>query len=113
VSRYEIHLTVSADASDDRLRSWAAAHGVRYTRIALDRGDHASQPMVSLLADGVQERFLTQRCHRVGRAEAAAELAALLDDLRARSGAGWSVAEVEEEWVLVGDNPALNTGWFG
>ncbi|GIE33561.1 hypothetical protein Ait01nite_066060 [Actinoplanes italicus] len=244
MSRYEIHLTVSADASDDRLRSWAADRGVKYTRIVLDRGSHASQPMLSWLsdgtpataeadarrtaselrssgfpvtrlkveaaasgreaptnaaeasdlyfehhvklllsaetdidlvrtiaarhgahlsrnarrvrADGVQERFVTQRCYRMGRAEAAGLLAGLLDALASSgvpapsafseaspdvpssasvdasadvptsasseaspgsalagvSSGGWLVAEVEEEWVLVDDNPGLDAGWF-
>jgi hypothetical protein len=240
VSRYEIHLTVSADASDDRLRSWAAGRGVKYTRIVLDRGEHSSQPMLSWLSDGtpataeadarrtaaelrssgftvtrlkveaaasgneapksaaeaglqpdlyfehhvklllpagtdldlvrgiaarhgahlsrnarrvrddgVQERFVTQRCYRSGRAEAAAELAGLLNAFAAASpapaasspaasssaaptpaasssaapspaapfagapvGGGWLVAEIEEEWVLVDDNPGLDAGWF-
>ncbi len=200
MSRYEIHLTVSADADDERLRSLAADRGVKYTRIQLDRGEHASQPMLSWLSDGtpasaeadarrtaavlrsegfpvtrlkvegaasgseapvtaeqaagqpdlyfehhvklllpasadleqvrevavrhgarlsrnarrvrtdgVQERFITQRCYQVVRSEAAATLAGLLG---AVSGAGWEVAEVEQEWVLVDDNPALDAGWF-
>jgi hypothetical protein len=245
VSRYEIHLTVSADASDDRLRSWAAGRGVKYTRIVLDRGEYSSQPMLSWLSDGtpataeadarrtaselrssgfpvtrlkveaaasgseapksaaeagsqpglyfehhvklllpagtdldlvrviaarhgahlsrnarrvrddgVQERFVTQRCYGLGRPEAAAELAGLLDALAAASpaaasspassptapsaatpspaassavtpspaatpsaaapvGGGWLIAEIEEEWVLVDDNPGLDSGWFG
>ncbi|KHD73836.1 hypothetical protein MB27_32910 [Actinoplanes utahensis] len=196
VSRYEIHLTVFADASDDLLRSWAAGRGVKYTRIMLDRGDHASQPMLSWLsdgtpasaeadarrtadalrtagfpvtrlkveaaasgreapataadarpdlyfehhvklllpagtalepvraaaaghdahlsrnarrvrADGVQERFVTQRCYRAGQAEASAALAGLLGAL-----SGWEVTEVEQEYVLVDDNPGLDAGWF-
>ncbi|GIE87128.1 hypothetical protein [Actinoplanes regularis] len=200
MSRYEIHLTVSAEADDERLRSLAADRGVKYTRIQLDRGEHASQPMLSWLsdgtpasaeadarrtasalrsegfpvsrlkveaaasgseapvtaeqaaeqpdlyfehhvklllpastdldrvramavehgarlsrnarrvrADGVQERFITQRCYQVERSEAAATLAGLLG---AVAGAGWEVAEVEQEWVLVDDNPALDAGWF-
>jgi hypothetical protein len=241
VSRYEIHLTVSADASDDRLRSWAAGRGVKYTRIVLDRGEYSSQPMLSWLSDGtpataeadarrtaselrssgfpvtrlkveaaasgseapksaaeagsqpglyfehhvklllpagtdldlvrviaarhgahlsrnarrvrddgVEERFVTQRCYGLGRPEAAAELAGLLNALAATSpaaassptapsaaasspaassavtpspaatpsaaapvGGGWLIAEIEEEWVLVDDNPGLDSGWFG
>jgi hypothetical protein len=27
-------------------------------------------------------------------------------------GGGWLVAEIEEEWVLVDDNPGLDAGWF-
>ncbi|WP_430780387.1 hypothetical protein [Actinoplanes sp. G11-F43] len=197
MSRYEIHLTVSADADDEKLRSWAAGSGVKFTRILLDSGVTADQPMLSWLtdgtpgeaesaarhtaatltgdgfpvtrlkveaaasgrdapgtaaeagsryfehhvklllpagtdlepvravatrhdarlsrnarrvrADGVRERFVTQRCYRAGRPQAAAALAGLLADL---TGAGWEVAEVEEEFVLVDDNPALDDGWF-
>lgn len=188
MSRYEIHLTVSADASDDELRSWAASHGVKYTRILLDRGEHASQPMLSWLSDGtpasaeadarrvaatldfpvtrlkveaaaaeaatrpglyfehhvkllipagsdpegvsgiavqhdarlsrnarrvrpdgVQERFVTQRCHQVDLPVARARLSALTGAL---TGAGWEIAEIEEEWVLVDDNLGLDAGWF-
>lgn len=239
VSRYEIHLTVSAEPEpnsgeasprgvtsgmvtsgvlpssaaspdvvssdavlpggvvDQRLQTWAAGIGVKYTRILLDQGVSADQPMLSWLtdgtpaeaeavarrraaelsragfpvtrlkveaaasgpdapataaeagsryfehhvklllpagtdldpvravaarhdarlsrnarrvrADGVRERFVTQRCYRAGRADAAAALAGLLAAL---TGAGWEVAEVEEEFVLVDDNPALDAGWF-
>lgn len=197
MSRYEIHLTVAAAAPDDLLRSWAAERGVKYTRIVLDRGEHASQPMLSWLsdgtptsaeadarrtasvlgasgfpvtrlkveaaasgreapttgeqagdlyfehhvklllppstdldqvrmvagrhdarlsrnarrvrADGVRERFVTQRCYRAGRDRAAEALTGLLGALTA---AGWEVAEIEREWVLVDDNPALDAGWF-
>ncbi|BBH67492.1 hypothetical protein ACTI_41770 [Actinoplanes sp. OR16] len=188
--RYEIHLTVAA--ASEALPALAAARGMKYTHIQLDRGDHASQPMLSLLVagtpasaeaearrtaaelqaagfpvarlkveaaaseagtlpglyfehhvklslpeetdldavrglavqhdahlsrnarrvrvDGVRERFVTQRCHHADRPRAAAALAGLLDALTA---AGWEVAEVEEEWVLVDDNPGLDAGWFG
>lgn len=193
VSRYEIHLTVSAAADDQELRSWAAGAGGKYTRIMLDRGVTADQPMLSWLTggtaveaeqfarrtandlersgfpvtrlkveaaassrttpatgelyfehhvklllpagadlepvravagrhgarlsrnarrvreDGVQERFVTQRCHLVDRAGAGAALAALLGAIGA---AGWAIAEVEEEFVLVDDNPSLDAGWF-
>lgn len=203
MNRYEIHLTVSAEADDERLRQLAGGLGVKYTRIQLDRGDHAGQPMLSWLtaaggtaqaaeaeareitarlgaegvrvtrlkveaaadgreapvteaqavtqpgryfehhvklllpagsdfdrvrevavrhgarlsrntrrvrADGVQERFVTQRRYRVARSTAAGALAGLLEEIDAE---GWTVAEVEREWVLVDDNPALDEGWFG
>ncbi|WP_433793244.1 hypothetical protein [Actinoplanes sp. CA-252034] len=191
MGRYEIHLTVSADASDDRLRSWAGSHDVKYTRIMLDRGDHSSQPMLSWLSDGtpataeadarqtaatlrsegfpvtrlkveaaaveaatrpglyfehhvklllpagadldgvrdvalrhdarlsrnarrsrpdgVQERFVTQRCRGVELPIAQARLSALVTAL---TEADWEIAEVEEEWVLIDDNPGLDSGWF-
>jgi hypothetical protein len=198
VSRYEVHLTVTADASDELLQSWAASRGVKYTRIMLDRGVHASQPMLSWLSDGtaaeaeadarrtafglrssgfpvtrlkveaaadatvdhpglyfehhvklllpagadldgvravagchgahlsrnarrvrddgVQERFVTQRCYPADRGSAQAERIAAAEALAGLLGAladaGWEVAEVEQEWVLIDDNPALDAGWF-
>ncbi|WP_092548977.1 hypothetical protein [Actinoplanes derwentensis] len=49
---FEIHLTVSAEADDEKLRSWAAGSGWKYTRILLDQGLTADQPMLSLLTGG-------------------------------------------------------------
>lgn len=184
---------MSAVADDEQLRSWAADAEVRYTRILLDRGVTADQPMLSWLAtgtaaeaefaaretaadlerlgfpvirlkleaaaasrvepatdglyfehhvklllpekadlgavrtiavrhdarlsrnarrvraDGVRERFVTQRCYQGDRVAAAAALAGLITDLTAE---GYAIAEVEEEFVLVDDNPALDAGWF-
>ncbi|NEB73950.1 hypothetical protein G3I40_01645 [Streptomyces sp. SID14478] len=47
----ETHVTVAHDAGDDppdRLARWAAARGHGFTHIALARGRHRSQPMVTL-----------------------------------------------------------------
>lgn len=54
------------------------------------------------------ERFVTQRCHGVGRAEARRRLDALVDSLTT---AGFEVVEVEEEYVVHDDRPALDRGW--
>ncbi|MEU4693462.1 hypothetical protein [Actinoplanes sp. NPDC023714] len=96
---HHIKLLLPPDADLSRVRVTAAAHDA-----------HLSRNARRVRADGVQERFVTQRRHDAGRPEAAAALAGLLGAL---TGAGWEVAEVEEEWVLVDDNPALDAGWFG
>ncbi|GLY66584.1 hypothetical protein Atai01_32030 [Amycolatopsis taiwanensis] len=55
------------------------------------------------------ERFVTQRCRGVSRPEARRRLDALLDALRT---AGFKAVEVEEEFVVHDDRPALDSGWI-
>ncbi|MEU6235994.1 hypothetical protein [Kitasatospora sp. NPDC047058] len=71
-----------------------AAHVSRNARRDLDRG---------------HERFVTQRCRGVGRPEARRRLDALLHALAA---AGFQAVEVEEEFVVHDDRPALDSGWI-
>lgn len=59
--------------------------------------------------DGREERFVTQRCHGVGRATARTRLDALLEALR---DAGIEVLEVEEEYVVHDDALSLDRGWI-
>ncbi|MFF5228511.1 hypothetical protein [Dactylosporangium sp. NPDC000521] len=59
--------------------------------------------------DGSHERFVTQRCRDVGRPGARARLDGLLAALTTR---GLEAVEVEEEYVLVDDNPGLDAGWI-
>lgn len=59
--------------------------------------------------DGREERFVTQRCHGVGRTTAERRLAALLTDLRAHP---YPVVEVEREFVLHDTRLALDEGWI-
>ncbi|MEU0601477.1 hypothetical protein ABZ484_25005 [Streptomyces sp. NPDC006393] len=201
---FETHLTLAPQVgqdSDEPIRDWAERHGLKYTRIVLDRGRTPDQPMltrrgegtlseqvaaahqwterlrgdgfhvtrvkieaapwatgvprtdaeaaalpgdryfehhVKLLlpgerqvaavralavphtahvsknarrtsADGTHERFVTQRCRGVGRPEARRRLDALL---RALAEAACTVAEVEEEFVVHDDNPAVDAGWI-
>ncbi|MEU7526018.1 nucleotidyl transferase AbiEii/AbiGii toxin family protein [Saccharothrix sp. NPDC042600] len=54
-----------------------------------------------------EERFVTQRCHGVGRATARARLDALLEALRR-----WKVLEVEEEYVVHDDALEVDRGWI-
>ncbi len=48
---FEIHVTVDANLAD-KLASFAAARGVKFVHIILDRGVHASQPMLTLTGSG-------------------------------------------------------------
>jgi hypothetical protein len=64
---------------------------------------HVSRNARRVRTDGLHERFVTQRCHAVGRATAHDRLTNLLKALAA---AGRTVLEVEEEFVVLDDNPA-------
>jgi hypothetical protein len=57
--------------------------------------------------DGRAERFVTQRCHGVGRDTAERRLAALLAELR-----GLPILEVEREFVVHDTALELDTGWL-
>ncbi|GAA1378900.1 nucleotidyl transferase AbiEii/AbiGii toxin family protein [Catellatospora chokoriensis] len=59
--------------------------------------------------DGRQERFLTQRCHRVGRESARFRLDRLVTALR---DAGWEIASVEQEYVVYDDRLSLDADWL-
>jgi hypothetical protein len=59
--------------------------------------------------DGRDERFVTQRCRRVGRDTAGARLDALLVALRA---AGHEIVEVEREYVVHDSSLGTDLGWF-
>ncbi|NYI04115.1 hypothetical protein [Allostreptomyces psammosilenae] len=84
------------------------AEVVALARTAAPHGGHVSRNARRVVGDGRQERFVTQRCRGVGRPEAAARLAALVEDLTA---AGHRVVEVEEEYVVHDDNLAVDAGW--
>ncbi|MFI5711339.1 nucleotidyl transferase AbiEii/AbiGii toxin family protein [Kribbella sp. NPDC051620] len=57
--------------------------------------------------DGQHERFVTQRCHGVGRASAKAQLELVLAALRE-----YEILEVEEEYVVVDTDLDLDEGWL-
>jgi hypothetical protein len=70
---------------------------------------HVSRNARRAVAGGRHERFVTQRCHDAGQPEARRRLAALVADLTA---AGYPPVEVEEEFVVVDSNLALDDGWI-
>jgi hypothetical protein len=93
---HHVKLRLGPGVDLDRLAALAAGHGAHLSRNALRTHD-----------DGHDERFLTQRCPRVGRARAHERLAALLQAL-----AGHQILEVEEEFVVHDSNLALDDGWM-
>ncbi|WP_428950675.1 hypothetical protein [Streptomyces sp. cg35] len=77
---------------------------------ATDHGAHVSWNARRTRPDGRQERFVTQRCHGVGRATAQRRLDALVADLAAAPGT--RVLEVEREYVLHDTRLDLDAGWL-
>ncbi|MCP9210737.1 hypothetical protein [Streptomyces cucumeris] len=78
-------------------------------RLAVPHGAHVSWNARRFRDDGRQERFLTQRCHGVGRATAERRLSALLGAVHH---AGLPPLEVEREFVLHDTNLTLDNGWI-
>jgi hypothetical protein len=70
---------------------------------------HLSRNALRIRDDGLEERFLTQRCFGVLRSEARRRLDDLLATL---SRLELRVIDVEEEYVLYDDNLAVDAGWI-
>ncbi|GAA3840354.1 hypothetical protein ACFS5L_40655 [Streptomyces phyllanthi] len=70
---------------------------------------HVSRNARRDLGERGHERFVTQRCRGVGRPEARRRLDALLTAFAA---ADFKAVEVEEEFVVHDDRPALDRGWI-
>ncbi|MGN6367992.1 MAG: hypothetical protein ACTHN5_07005 [Phycisphaerae bacterium] len=79
----------------------------RLTEIARGCGGHVSRNALRARVDGGEERFVTQRCYGVTRAEAHRRLEALLAVM-----AGYRVMEVEEEFVVYDSDVGLDAGWM-
>ncbi|AZS76897.1 hypothetical protein DDE74_37685 [Streptomyces lydicus] len=77
--------------------------------LAVAHGAHLSRNARRARSDGRVERFVTQRCRRVGLATAGQRLDALSGQLRA---AGHRIASVEREFVVHDGNLALDVGWL-
>ncbi|MCZ4126061.1 hypothetical protein [Streptomyces sp. H39-S7] len=78
--------------------------------LVLPHGAHVSWNARRVRDDGQVERFVTQRCHGVGRTTADQRVSGLLQDLRA---AAFPILEVEREFVVSDTNLALDNGWIG
>ncbi|MBK3534266.1 hypothetical protein JHN61_33330 [Streptomyces sp. MBT67] len=89
------------DAADGRRADLVA--------VAVRHGAHVSWNARRVRADGREERFVTQRCHRTGDRRAALALDALLAELAA---CGYEVVDVEREYVLLDSGPELDEGWL-
>ncbi|RSN66812.1 hypothetical protein [Actinomadura sp. WAC 06369] len=70
---------------------------------------HVSRNARRVRTDGRAERFVTQRCRRVGARTAGARLDALTGALRAR---GFEIVEVEREFVVFDGDESLDDGWI-
>lgn len=70
---------------------------------------HVSRNARRTRQDGREERFVTQRCHGVGRATARTRLNTLLEALQE---ARIEVLETEEEYVVHDDALRLDRGWI-
>ncbi|WP_420706368.1 MULTISPECIES: hypothetical protein [unclassified Streptomyces] len=107
----------------DARHPYGARHFEHHVKLLLDpeRGDRAGLVTVAerhgahvswnarrVRADGREERFVTQRCHRTGDRRAALMLDALLAEL-----AAYDVVDVEREYVLLDSGPELDEGWLG
>ncbi|MGW2848838.1 hypothetical protein [Streptomyces sp. NPDC001274] len=95
---HHVKLRLSGEPDVAVAREVAERHGARLSRNAR-----------RLTGPRCHERFVTQRCHGVGRPRARTELDALLGALR---GAGLDVLEVEEEFVVHDDRPSVDAGWL-
>ena len=60
-------------------------------------------------SDGYEERFVTQRCYRVGREYARKVLQALIKDLQV---AAYRIVDVEAEYVVYDSDLTLDAGWL-
>lgn len=70
---------------------------------------HVSRNARRVRTDGRAERFVTQRCRRVGARTAGARLDALTGALRAH---GFEIVEVEREFVVFDGDASLDDGWI-
>ncbi|MFF3565855.1 hypothetical protein ACFYXS_38095 [Streptomyces sp. NPDC002574] len=90
----------------------AVADPARPAEVRAVAGQHASHVSRNARRDlggRGHERFVIQRCRGVGRPQARLRLDPLLAALRA---AAFPVVEVEEEFVVHDDRPALDDGWI-
>lgn len=97
---FEHHVKLLLDPAADAapLTALAAEHAARLSRNAR-----------RIRADGRAERFVTQRCHAVGRATARGRLDGLLAALAA---GGYELLSVEEEFVVYDTAPGVDHGWL-
>ncbi|WP_144119135.1 nucleotidyl transferase AbiEii/AbiGii toxin family protein [Catellatospora sichuanensis] len=99
---FEHHVKLLLPAEDVAALLAVAAVGEQH-------GARLSRNARRVRADGRQERFLTQRCHGVGRESARYLLDRLVAALREAS---WEIASVEQEYVVYDDHLSLDADWL-
>lgn len=77
-------------------------------KIAMEHSAHLSRNAHKIRTDGLGERFVTQRCLRIGQIEARQRLDSLLKDLSPQ----YDIVDIEEEYVVYDNNLALDSGWL-
>lgn len=95
---HHIKLLLPSNSNLDELKERVVLHGA-----------HLSRNARRVREDGLQERFVTQRCYRVGREEARQSFEELLGFLEPL---GFPVLETEEEYVVFDSNIVLDAGWL-
>ncbi|OHV33423.1 hypothetical protein BCD49_27195 [Pseudofrankia sp. EUN1h] len=99
---FEHHIKVRLPSGDQRvvgaLASTVRGHGARPSRNAR-----------RVVAQGCEDRFVTQRCRGVGRRTAVGRLDALLAAVR---DGGFEVRDVCTEYVVFDDAAHLDAGWL-
>ena len=92
-----------------KLRRKTGAEREALLRICLEHAAHVSRNAWRAPAEGFEERFVTLRSYRMGRAASQERLQRLLAGLEA---AGERIIEVESEYVVYDSNLALDAGWL-
>ncbi len=97
---FEHHIKLLLSGHDDlrRIRTLAEPHSAHVSR-------NARRPV----GHDCHERFVTQRCRGVGLTEASRQFEDLRKDLSTN---GFTIVEVEQEYVVHDDHPALDAGWI-
>lgn len=85
------------------------ANIVDLSRLAKRHQAHLSRNALHVREDGRQERFVTQRCWRVGRSTAELRLTELTDEL---TQTGWAIVDIEAEFVVYDSNLDVDAGWI-
>jgi hypothetical protein len=70
---------------------------------------HLSRNVLHTRQDNYEERFITQRCMAVGREEAQQQLQSLVDAIIS---SGYSIHEIQQEFVVYDNNFKLDQGWI-
>ena len=79
------------------------------TRLVVPHGAHVSWNARRVLDAGRHERFVTQRCHKVGLAAAGKSLEKLCTMLYE---CGYEIVSVEREFVVFDSDASLDAGWI-
>lgn len=95
---HHLKLRLKSGVNTDALLELVQTHSAHLSRNALRKK-----------SDGYEERFVTQRCYRVGRGYARKALEALIEDLQV---ATYSIVDVEAEYVVYDSDLTLDAGWL-